>query len=157
MRLLTIFFLCISISALADQNKKPCNKAYENLDIALLNFDKAYNTDHSRDLRNFTRKAKNALLKAMNASEDCGCQDALSAALDGAIETKKVMKATNFEDALYYLSVSRGYTEEAMSYLTDCILEFEIRYEAKVFDTIAPVKKVLLAPDIIEEKPPNPQ
>ncbi|MTG98633.1 hypothetical protein NWE55_13845 [Myroides albus] len=136
LRFITIVLLFTSINTFSFQNKKPCNKAYQHLDDAILSFEKAYRTDHSKDLRNFTNKAKNSLLKAMNAAKECGCTDALSAALDGAIETKKVMKANNFEDALYYVSMSRNYTEEALEYMSDCLLEYEVLFEGKVLDSL---------------------
>ncbi|WP_267740655.1 hypothetical protein [Myroides injenensis] len=109
--------------------EKQCIKANDYLEDAILNFEKAYRTDHSRDLRAFTVKARKSLIKGMNLLKRCGCEDALSAALDGAIETKKVIKAMDFETALYRLSVARNYTEESRIYLDDCLLQ--LKYEGK--------------------------
>lgn len=131
-KVIAILFILLLNHTAMQAGEKHCIKANDYLEDAILNFEKAYRTDHSRDLRTFTVKARKSLIKGMNLLKSCGCEDALSAALDGAIETKKVIKAIDFETALYRLSVARNYAEESQIYLDDCLLQ--IAYEGKEFD-----------------------
>lgn len=57
---------------------------------------------------------------AMSAAEECGCDDAYSAAEEVYNYAKKAYRSDNYDDAVHYLSKAKSSAEDAMSYANDC-------------------------------------
>jgi hypothetical protein len=100
-RTITLFLLLISFYALAENSK--CGTAYQDGTYGLQHAEKALEANNVKQLKQYTRRAKEAQERVLAATDRCGCSEANNSSYNAIEKLEKALAAEKFDMVRYYV------------------------------------------------------
>ncbi len=151
----TISLLWMSIlTATITPTNDACTKAHSAASYALFHAKKSLKADNFDHQRYYAERAIEAFKKTQEVIDDCGCDKAKNAILDGIENLTKAAEAEDWDKGRFYTKKGHAYAQDVIGFLDECTsgIAYTTVYTIDNTETVAAENIMVKKQELTEEE-----